>query len=154
MRASSADPIAAQRLIDHVTSVARADGLELHLDRAQRANTADAHRLLWWTLRTAGAAAQNDLNEALMAAYFCDGEDLGDHDVLVACAARCGLDDVAARQALADEEGLEALAVGLRAGRRPRDHCRADVRRQLALEHPRRPGGAVLRQGVRADGDA
>ena len=78
-----------------------------------RPNTADAHRLLWWALRSGGAAVQHDLNEQLMAAYFTDGEDIGDHDVLVDRAARCGLDADEARRALADEEGVEALAVAL-----------------------------------------
>ncbi len=56
---------------------------------------------------------QDDLNELLMAAYFTDGEDVGDHDVLVDRATRCGLDADAVRQALHDEEGVEALAVAL-----------------------------------------
>ena len=106
-------PERAAASIARVTDVARAEGLEFHLDRAVRPNTADAHRLLWWALRTAGQTAQHDLNEQLMAAYFTDGEDLGDAAVLVARAARCGLDPGAARQALVDEEGVEALAVAL-----------------------------------------
>jgi predicted DsbA family dithiol-disulfide isomerase len=96
-----------------VTHVAHAEGLEFHLDRAVRPNTADAHRLLWWALRTAGPATQHQLNEQLMAAYFTDGEDLGDADVLVARAARCGLQADAVGEALVDEEGVEALAVAL-----------------------------------------
>ena len=107
-------PQRASELMARVTKVAESEGLEFHLDRALRPNTADAHRLLWWTLRTAGAKAQHDLNELLMAAYFTDGEDLGDPDVLVARAARCGLDADAVRSMLADEEGVEALAVALR----------------------------------------
>ena len=101
-------------MIARVTAVAKAEGLEFQLDRAVRANTADAHRLLWWALRTAGPATQHDLNEQLMAAYFTDGEDLGDPQVLVDRAARCGLDPQAVGEALADEEGVEALAVALR----------------------------------------
>ena len=30
-------------------------GIEFHLDRAVRANTADAHRLLWWALSVAAS---------------------------------------------------------------------------------------------------
>jgi predicted DsbA family dithiol-disulfide isomerase len=106
-------PERAAQMIAKVTEIARAEGLDFHLDRAVRPNTADAHRLLWWALRTAGAATQHDLNEQLMAAYFTDGADLGDADVLVERAARCGLDPDAAREALVDEEGVEALAVAL-----------------------------------------
>jgi predicted DsbA family dithiol-disulfide isomerase len=104
----------AARLVAHVTSIAEAEGIEFHLERAVRPNTADAHRLLWWALRTAGPPVQAALNDELMAAYFTDGADLGDPDVLVERAGRCGLDTDAAHDALADEEGVEALAVGLR----------------------------------------
>ena len=104
----------AAQMIARVTAVAKAEGLDFRLDRAVRANTADAHRLLWWALRTAGPATQRDVNEQLMAAYFTDGEDLGDPQVLVDRAARCGLDPEAVGEALADEEGVEALAVALR----------------------------------------
>jgi predicted DsbA family dithiol-disulfide isomerase len=104
----------AEQLVGHVTSIARAEGIEFHLERAVRPNTADAHRLLWWALRTAGPTVQAALNDELMAGYFTDGVDLGDPEVLVERAARCGLDADAARAALADEEGVEALAVGLR----------------------------------------
>jgi predicted DsbA family dithiol-disulfide isomerase len=104
----------AEHLVSRVTSIARAEGIELRLERAVRPNTADAHRLLWWALRTAGPDVQGALNDELMAAYFTDGADLGDAEVLVERAARCGLDADAAAAALADEEGVEALAVGLR----------------------------------------
>jgi predicted DsbA family dithiol-disulfide isomerase len=104
----------AEQLVSRVTSIARAEGIELRLEQAVRPNTADAHRLLWWALRTAGPEVQGALNDELMAAYFTDGADLGDAEVLVERAARCGLDADAARAALADEEGVEALAVGLR----------------------------------------
>jgi predicted DsbA family dithiol-disulfide isomerase len=107
-------PERAEQLVDHVTSIARAEGIELHLERAVRPNTADAHRLLWWALRTAGPTVQAALSDELMAAYFTDGADLGDPEVLVVRAGRCGLDADAARAALADEEGVEALAVALR----------------------------------------
>lgn len=107
-------PERAAEVVDRVTAVAAEDGLEFRLDRAKRANTADAHRLLWWALHTAGPAIQHDLNEQLMLAYFTDGDDIGDHDVLVDRAARCGLDAGAARAMLTDEDGVEALAVGVR----------------------------------------
>ena len=41
----------ARAMIEHVTRIAAEEGLEFRLDRARRANTADAHRLLWWALR-------------------------------------------------------------------------------------------------------
>ena len=62
----------------------------------------------------AGAATQDDLNDRLMAAYFTDGEDVGDPEVLVACAADCGLDPDEVGDALGQEDGVEALAIALR----------------------------------------
>jgi predicted DsbA family dithiol-disulfide isomerase len=104
---------AARRIIDHVTAAAAAEGLEFHLDRAVRSNTADAHRLLWWTLAHHGREPQAELKEALLRAYFTEEADVGDRAVLLERAVRCGLpaDDVA--EVLDGETGLEALAVGM-----------------------------------------
>jgi predicted DsbA family dithiol-disulfide isomerase len=107
-------PARAAAMVARVTEAASAEGIEFRLDRAVRPNTADAHRLLWWALRNAGADTQRALNEELMAAYFTDGADVGDTDVLVDRAARCGLNPTAARGVLVDEDGVEALAVALR----------------------------------------
>jgi predicted DsbA family dithiol-disulfide isomerase len=97
-----------------VTAAAAEAGIEFHLERAVRVNTADAHQLLWWALETDGPATQAALKESLMQAYFVDGENIADNDVLVDRAARCGLDPGAAREVLETEDGVEALAVGLR----------------------------------------
>ena len=47
-------PEQAAAVIARVTAAAADAGIEFHLERAQRANTADAHRLLWWALSVAG----------------------------------------------------------------------------------------------------
>ena len=44
-------PERAAAIIDKITAVAAEDGIEFHLDRALRANTLDAHRLLWFAAR-------------------------------------------------------------------------------------------------------
>lgn len=60
-------------------------------------NTFDAHRLLHW----AGLkGAQLPLKHALFEAYFTQGQNPGDHEVLVAAAERVGLDPVEAREVL------------------------------------------------------
>jgi predicted DsbA family dithiol-disulfide isomerase len=60
-------------------------------------NTFDAHRLLHW----AGLEGhQSELKHALFEAYFTNGQNPGDHDVLVAAAAKVGLDADAAREVL------------------------------------------------------
>lgn len=83
----------AHQIIDHVTNVAAGDGLEFRMDRALRANTLLAHRLLWLTERT---GHQHAMKERLLEAYFVDGLDIGDPDVLADCAAEVGMsrDDV------------------------------------------------------------
>src|SRR3712207_6601446 len=61
----------AHQIIDHVTSVAGAEGLGFRMDRALRANTLLAHRLLWLAERTGhDGALQRALKERLLQAYF------------------------------------------------------------------------------------
>ena len=89
---------------------------------------------------TAGAATQATLNERLMAAYFTDGDDVGDPDVLVDRAADCGLDADAVARRPRRRGRASRRSPSPCARRRPRHHRRADVRHRLAVEHPRRPG--------------
>ena len=61
-------------------------------------NTFDAHRLLHWADLE---GRQYALKRALFAAYFTDGRNPGDHEVLADAAGRAGLDVEAAREVLA-----------------------------------------------------
>ena len=70
-------PQQAQIIIDRVTETAAADGIEFRMDRALRANTLLAHRLLWWAEQPGSPVAQADLKERLLQAYFVDGRDVG-----------------------------------------------------------------------------
>ena len=116
-------PEQARRIIDNVTSVAAEAGIEFHLDRAIRANTLLAHRLLWFAEQH-DLATQRALKEALLQAYFTDGEHIGDPEVLVRRAASVGLDrdevaafldsdaghaEVMERLALAHSQGITAV---------------------------------------------
>jgi predicted DsbA family dithiol-disulfide isomerase len=78
----------ARQLIDHVTAVAAESGLEFRLERARRANTLDAHRLLWFA---AAHGCQGEVKEALLRAYFVDGENVADHDTLARIGTSAGL---------------------------------------------------------------
>jgi predicted DsbA family dithiol-disulfide isomerase len=60
-------------------------------------NTFDAHRLLHWA-RLEGR--QGDLKTALFEAYFTNGENPADHDVLTKAAQAAGLDPIEARAVL------------------------------------------------------
>ena len=81
-------PERAAQIIGHVSDVAAAEGLEFRMDRALRANTLLAHRLL---LLAEGSGHQYALKERLLQAYFCDGLDIGDPDVLADCAHEVGM---------------------------------------------------------------
>lgn len=99
-------PEQAERIIDHLTAVAAGEGLEFHMERALRANTLHAHRLLWLTEATGHQAA---LKERLLAAYFTEGLDVGDPDVLAGCAADVGLEPSRIRAFLDSDDGVQEV---------------------------------------------
>ena len=102
-------PEQAAAIIEHLTSVAATEGLEFRLDRALRANTSDAHRLLELALEFGSPAMQAALEERLFQAYFINGEDIGDHATLIAAANDVGLNERAARKLLDGDAGLTEL---------------------------------------------
>jgi predicted DsbA family dithiol-disulfide isomerase len=73
-------------------------GFTFNLDKRSRVyNTFDAHRLMHW----AGLEGrQYELQQALFAAYFTEGRDPSNREVLIDLAARVGLDPVRAREIL------------------------------------------------------
>lgn len=93
----------AQQIIDHVTSIAAESGIHFRMDRALRANTLLAHRLLWLAETTGKQVA---LKERLLQAYFIDGLDVGDPEVLATCAADIGLDHDRVLSFLGSDDGL------------------------------------------------
>lgn len=95
-------PERAAQIIDHVSSVAAAEGIEFRMDRALRANTLAAHRLLWLAEAT---GQQHQLKERLLQAYFHDGLDVGDNAVLASCAADVGMDVARVAAFLASDDG-------------------------------------------------
>ena len=81
----------AAEIIDHVTSVAAADGIEFQMAKALRANTLPAHRLLKF-VEAHAPVMQGSLNEAMMKAYFTDGLDIASPTVLASLARAAGFD--------------------------------------------------------------
>ena len=96
----------AREIIDHVTAVAADSGIQFHMDRALRANTFLAHRLLWLAQPTGHQVA---LKERLLQAYFIDGLDVGDPEVLADCAAEVGLDHDRVRAFLDSDDGVDEV---------------------------------------------
>lgn len=106
-------PEIAEQIISKVTNVAAGDGIEFRMDRAVRANTVLAHRALHWALSQAGADAQADLKERLLKAYFTDGLNVGDPDVVATCASECGLEGSVLRAWLDTDEGKAEVVADL-----------------------------------------
>jgi len=106
-------PERAAQMIASVTEAAAGVGLEFHLDRAVRANTGEAHRLSSAVLAELGPARQATLQQRLMQAYFTDGDDVGEPDVLVRCAVDAGVPEETARRIVGSDEGSSDLLDGL-----------------------------------------
>ena len=90
-----------------LTSAGAELGIDFQWSQMHRSNTFDAHRLLAWALHTSGADAQRALKHALLRAYFTDGREVADHDVLADLAAEVGLDRDAAASFLAGDVEAE-----------------------------------------------
>jgi predicted DsbA family dithiol-disulfide isomerase len=73
---------------EQLAAMAAADGLELHFDRVQSANTFDAHRL---THLAATHDVQDAMVERLQRAHFTDGELISDHATLARLAGELGV---------------------------------------------------------------
>ncbi len=106
----------ARRLYGSIAEIGRAEGLLFRFDRVRRTpSSVDAHRLVRWASRFGRG---DEVVEALFAAHFADGRDIGDGAVLVAVATSCGLDAANAWAMLQSDAELDAVhADNLRAHR-------------------------------------
>jgi predicted DsbA family dithiol-disulfide isomerase len=101
-----------------LAELAAADGVRMDFSRVRPGNTFDAHRLLH-AARAAGLA--DALEGRVFAAYFAEGEAVGDHDVLVRLAADVGMDEAEARDVLSSDrfaddvrrDEADAVALGV-----------------------------------------
>ena len=98
-------------MFQQITQVAKAAGLDFHLDKIERgANTLNAHRLLDLAWQQGGATGpQNDLSEALLKAYLCEGKFVGDIEVLAEIAGSVGMDAAVVREYLASDNDVEKV---------------------------------------------
>jgi len=110
-------PEQAAQILETVTERAAEAGIEFHMDRALRANTLLAHRLLWLAVQPESPVAQADLKERLLKAYFTDGLNIGDPEVLADCAAEIGFDRDAVIEFLESDRGAAEVAAELAEGR-------------------------------------
>lgn len=110
----------ARQIYRVIEETAERDGLALALDRIQRTPSSfDAHRLV----RIAGRRGLgNAMADALFAAYFGEGVDIGDRDALAATAASIGLEEEEVKRLLAGD--AEAASV----------HAADSLARQMGLQ--------------------
>ena len=107
-------PEQAAAIIGKVTNVAAAEGLDFRLDRALRANTFAAHRLIWLAEQPGSPVAQDVVKERLMQAYFVDGLDVSDDATLARCAAEIGFDEAEVAAFLDGDRGVVEVAALVR----------------------------------------
>ena len=102
-----ATPEQSQGNRDAIAARGAALGFTFSMDKRGRIyNTFDAHRLLHWAEEQ---GLQHALKHALFTAYFTDGQNPGDHDVLVQLAGAVGLDANEARAVLTSGRYAEAV---------------------------------------------
>ena len=86
--------------LEQLTALGADNGIQFNFDALQRVpNTLNAHRVL---LLARERAVQSELAETLYRAFFEQGRDIGDADVLIELGARVGLAEADVRAALGD----------------------------------------------------
>ena len=103
-------PEQAAQVISRVTAAAAEDGIDMRLDRALRANTVLAHRLLWWASTPNCPASQSAVQDRFMRAYFTEGDDIGDPERLAALLGELGVDPAATVDFLSSDSGTDEVA--------------------------------------------
>ena len=100
-----------QTLDAQIAAAGKPAGLTFRHDLMQRTpNTLASHALVAFAHEAGDAALQDRVVEALFAAYFTRGADVGDHAVLADIAATCGLDPDEVAAVLADRTRRDAIA--------------------------------------------
>lgn len=96
-------------MLKGINATAASEGLEFGFDRAVRANSFDAHRLLHLALAEGGWTLQSVLVEGLFRSYFVDAAPIDDPEVLTAVAVGSGLDASRVKAVLGGDEYQDAV---------------------------------------------
>jgi predicted DsbA family dithiol-disulfide isomerase len=106
-------PTRAKEIYARVGAAGAAAGLALHFDAIEKQpNTLAAHALIALAQSNESADSQiaDCVVEALFKAYFVDGKFIGDIDVLIEIAERCGMDGANVRATLNNAFALDRVA--------------------------------------------
>ncbi len=101
----------AQKRVDSINEMARASGLEFDYAKVFHTNTFDAHRLTKLAMDKGGAAAADKMAERLYKAYFAEGLDLGDQEVLIRLGTEAGFDVADIKTMLEGKEYAEQVSL-------------------------------------------
>ena len=101
----------AQKRVDSINEMARAAGLEFDYAKVFHTNTFDAHRLTKMAMAKGGSAMADQMAERLYKAYFAEGVDVGDQEVLVKLGNEVGLDPADIRAMLEGKDYSEQVSL-------------------------------------------
>ncbi|WP_114752648.1 DsbA family oxidoreductase [Pleomorphovibrio marinus] len=90
-------------MTDRVTGIAAEEGLVFNMQDTKHANTLQAHRLIQLAKEKRLA---NEMEERLFKAYFTEGKNIGDLEVLKALGAEVGIEESVLQHFLAEKDAF------------------------------------------------
>lgn len=100
-------PENARAVYDRIREAGASENIDFNFDGISHTpNTVDSHRLIRYAERN---DCQDAVVETLFQAYFIDGRNIGDHEVLTSVAADSGLEEETVRAYLASGEDADAI---------------------------------------------
>jgi predicted DsbA family dithiol-disulfide isomerase len=98
---------AAMESFEGMRLMGQAEGIDFRFDKIGRStNTFESHRMVYFAH---AHGLQDEMVEALFAAYFTEGLFLGDHEILAGLGEKIGLDGDEVRVFLKSDDAVEAI---------------------------------------------
>lgn len=104
-------PERAKEIYINITNVGKAENIPFAMDAIGRSpNTVDCHRLIYWAQ---AEDRQDAVVEHLFKLFFTEGQDIGDHEVLLKVAGDAGMDVDKTRDLLASDTDKDTIQKGV-----------------------------------------
>lgn len=101
------DEESVRQIYERVREAGRGEGIEFNFEAIEKTpSTVNAHRLI---NMAADSEQQGEIVEALFRAYFLEGLDIGDREILVKLGKRVGLEEARIREGFDGDDGIEAV---------------------------------------------